>query len=57
MGVLLDTRALHGYGAGRLPGAHRDPFDRMLAAQARAERLSLISTDPAFAVLGVQTIW
>jgi PIN domain nuclease of toxin-antitoxin system len=47
----------HGHDAGRLPGSHRDPFDRMLAAQAQAERLSLVSIDPAFATLGVATIW
>ncbi len=47
----------HGSDAGRLRGAHRDPFDRMLAAQARAERLTLMSVDPAFAALGVETVW
>ena len=47
----------HGYDAGRLPGAHRDPFDRMLAAQARAEDLTLVSCDPAFEALGVKTFW
>ena len=47
----------HGYGAGRLPGPHRDPFDRMLAAQALAEDLVLISADPAFNALGVSTFW
>ena len=47
----------HGYDAGMLPGAHRDPFDRMLAAQARAEDLVLVSTDPAFRSLGVPTFW
>jgi PIN domain nuclease of toxin-antitoxin system len=38
-------------------GVHRDPFDRMLAAQARAEGLSLISSDPAFRALGIETFW
>ena len=47
----------HGYDAGRLSGAHRDPFDRMLAAQARAEDLTLVSCDPAFEALGVKTFW
>lgn len=47
----------HGYDAGRLLGAHRDPFDRMLAAQARAEGLTLVSADPAFASLGVPALW
>jgi PIN domain nuclease of toxin-antitoxin system len=47
----------HGYDAGQLPGVHRDPFDRMLAAQARAEGLALVSCDPAFEALGVKTVW
>jgi PIN domain nuclease of toxin-antitoxin system len=47
----------HGYEAGRLPGPHRDPFDRMLAAQALAEDLVLVSADPAFNALGVSTFW
>ena len=47
----------HGYDAGQLRGAHRDPFDRMLAAQARAENLALVSRDPAFEALGVKTVW
>jgi PIN domain nuclease of toxin-antitoxin system len=32
----------------RLPAHHRDPFDRMLVAQARIESLTLVSVDPAF---------
>lgn len=51
----IDLR--HGQDAGQLPGAHRDPFDRILAAQARVEGLMLVSADPAFRVLGVATIW
>lgn len=47
----------HGLDAGQLPGAHRDPFDRMLAAQACAEGLALVSCDPAFAQLGIETLW
>lgn len=34
--------------AGFLPGAHRDPFDRMLAAQAITENMPLVTADPAF---------
>ena len=51
----IDLR--HGQDAGLLAGAHRDPFDRMLAAQARAGGLTLVSADPAFAALGVATLW
>ncbi len=53
----LPISVQHGYDAGQLPGAHRDPFDRMLAAQARAESLVLVTSDPAFRSLGVPTFW
>jgi PIN domain nuclease of toxin-antitoxin system len=36
---------------------HRDPFDRLLAAQALAEGIPVVSRDPAFAAYGVATIW
>ncbi len=36
---------------------HRDPFDRLLAAQALSERAPIITRDPAFAAYGVATIW
>lgn len=34
--------------AGELPPHHRDPFDRMLIAQARVEGLAIVTRDPAF---------
>lgn len=37
----------HAREAGRLPPLHGDPFDRMLVAQARVERLTLASADAA----------
>jgi PIN domain nuclease of toxin-antitoxin system len=37
--------------------AHRDPFDRLLAAQALSERLPIVTRDPALAAYGVPTIW
>ena len=44
--------------AGRLDWNHRDPFDRMLAAQAMIESLVIITGDPAFAGCpGVPTLW
>jgi PIN domain nuclease of toxin-antitoxin system len=36
----------HAMAAGRLPLIHRDPFDRMLVAQARCEELTLVTRDP-----------
>jgi PIN domain nuclease of toxin-antitoxin system len=38
----------HAERAGRLPHHHRDPFDRMLIAQAQAERLTIMTRDPVF---------
>jgi PIN domain nuclease of toxin-antitoxin system len=40
-----------------LPFHHRDPFDRMLVAQALADDLALVSADPAFAAYGVRLVW
>jgi PIN domain nuclease of toxin-antitoxin system len=40
-----------------LPFHHRDPFDRLLAAQARVEDLSLVSTDAVFKRYGVKRVW
>lgn len=39
----------HAEDAGSLPPHHNDPFDRMLIAQARAEHLTIVTRDPAFA--------
>lgn len=47
----------HALLAGGFNAAHRDPFDRMLAAQALCERATLISNDPAMHAFGVDQIW
>lgn len=47
----------HAILAGALHIAHRDPFDRMLAAQALVEGVPLVTSDPAFKGLGVTTLW
>lgn len=47
----------HAQRAGSLPGTHRDPFDRMLIAQAQAENLALVSNEAAFDSYGVRRIW
>jgi PIN domain nuclease of toxin-antitoxin system len=47
----------HGERAGSLPGHHRDPFDRMLIAQAQAEHLVLVSNDAVLDRYGVQRLW
>ena len=43
--------------AGALPGPNRDPFDRMLIAQALARNLVLISIEPLFDRYGVRRLW
>ena len=40
-----------------LPHHHRDPFDRLLIAQAQTETLTLLSADPNFGGYDVATIW
>lgn len=47
----------HGIRAGSLPGAHKDPFARMLIAQAQAERLTVVSNETIFDGYGVRRIW
>ncbi len=47
----------HAHRAGLLEGDHKDPFDRMLAAQALSEAIPLISCDPVFDTFGVRVIW
>jgi PIN domain nuclease of toxin-antitoxin system len=40
-----------------LPGPHRDPFDRMLIAQAQAHDLVLVSSETRFDRYGVRRLW
>jgi len=54
---LLPLTARHAARAGAYPAMHRDPFDRMLAAQAEVEGLSIISSDSGFNALGVVPLW
>ena len=55
--LTLDVRMGHAERAGRLNDPHRDPFDRMLIAQAIAENLVLISNETVFDRFGVRRIW
>lgn len=48
----------HAVFAGRIESEHRDPFDRMLAAQAMIEDLHVVTSDRLLAAMpGLQTIW
>jgi PIN domain nuclease of toxin-antitoxin system len=53
----LAVSVLHGQAAGALAGDHRDPFDRMLMAQALIENLTLVSNEHTFDSYGVQRLW
>lgn len=48
---------LHALKSGSYTLPHRDPFDRMLAAQSELERLPLITRDPALSTFNLHTIW
>jgi PIN domain nuclease of toxin-antitoxin system len=52
----LPITAAHAAEAGRLPLIHRDPFDRVLVAQARCEQLTLVSHDRAIQKYDVSVI-
>lgn len=54
---VLPITLAHALNAGSLKHAHRDPFDRMLVAQAVAEHMTLVTSDPACKALGAETAW
>jgi PIN domain nuclease of toxin-antitoxin system len=54
---LLPLSARHAIRAGAYGREHRDPFDRMLAAQAVVEGLTLVSKDRWLGELGVEVVW
>jgi len=54
---LRSISAEHARRAGLLPGEHRDPFDRMLIAQAQMEDLVLVSNEQLFDRFGVRRLW
>ena len=49
-----EESALH---AGRLPGLHSDPFDRMLVAQAIVHGMTILTPDPEIERYGVRVLW
>ncbi len=53
----LEVTHLHALSVSDLPLHHQDPFDRMLIAQARMERLVLMTADPVFGHYAVETLW
>lgn len=53
----LPISVAHGARVATLPFHHRDPFDRLLAAQALEERAAIVSADAIFRKYGVKRIW
>lgn len=54
---LLSITEAHVFALAGLPTPHKDPFDRLLIAQAISEGLPLVSVDPVFAAYPVQVLW
>jgi PIN domain nuclease of toxin-antitoxin system len=52
----LPVRLHHAELVAELPWHHRDPFDRMLVAQSVAEKLTLVTRDPAFRAYGIRLL-
>ncbi len=54
---VLGLQAHHSIFAGLIASEHRDPFDRLIAAQASIEGMRLVSGDNAMKLLGVEAVW
>ncbi|HET7662243.1 MAG TPA: type II toxin-antitoxin system VapC family toxin [Rhodanobacteraceae bacterium] len=54
---MLAVNHVHALKAGGFRQSHRDPFDRMLAAQAQVEGLTLVSKDTALLQFGIKLLW
>jgi PIN domain nuclease of toxin-antitoxin system len=54
---LLPVDWLHAAAVERLPFHHRDPFDRLLVAQALVEGLPIVTPDRVFRKYGAQVVW
>jgi PIN domain nuclease of toxin-antitoxin system len=55
LGLAISSQ--HALRAGLLPGPPKDPFDRMLIAQAQAENLAIVSNDKIFDQYGLRRFW
>lgn len=53
----LPVRTVHGMAMAELPLIHRDPFDRLLIAQARHEGMTLVTCDSAIRRYPIDTLW
>ncbi len=53
----MPVTGIHAEAVERLPWHHRDPFDRLLVAQASVERCALVTADRRLAAYGVDVLW
>ena len=56
-GSILSIRSAHISALAAIPDLHKDPFDRMLIAQAAAEGLTLVTSDEQIRRYSVKTLW
>jgi PIN domain nuclease of toxin-antitoxin system len=54
---VLAVTSEHAWAVRNLPHHHRDPFDRLLIAQAQVERLPILTADPVFSRYDVEATW
>lgn len=54
---VLPMSLAHTLAIEKLPPAHKDPFDRLLAAQANVERMEFVTADPIFTRYPVRLLW
>lgn len=55
--VILNIELEHIYGLSRLPQLHRDPFDRLIIAQAIVDQLALMTSDDKFTLYNIPSLW
>lgn len=53
----MPVELAHALRLATLPDIHRDPFDRLLVAQAQVEGIPIVTADPAIAQYDIETIW
>lgn len=54
---ILNIAMEHTAAITNLPFHHRDPFDRLIAVQAKLDKMNLLSADPIFDAYGVKRVW
>jgi PIN domain nuclease of toxin-antitoxin system len=54
---ILPAEMQHVFALAKLPSHHKDPFDRLIVAQALIENMPVVTSDPLFVSYGVKVIW